>query len=304
MDHARNVPVRLPARSVAWPDLVWSHFSRPRFGEFNERVAAASAAGFVGIGLYVDEYARLRDDEGRTPSDIRAVLNRYGMALVDVEATTGWWATGGEQFERCRRTEELAYEMADEFGVRYMQVIGPYDCGFEQAVDGFGGLCDRAARHGLLAGIEWLPFTNIVDAADAQAIVNAADRRNGGYCVDIWHHKRGADDVDLIRALEPERIFSIQMSDGAMRPLIDDYKADCLANRLPPGDGEFDCVGFVQLLDEMGVDAPFSVEVCSTQLWSVPAADAARVAAAGMRRVLACVEASDSEPDDETDAVD
>ena len=76
------------------------------------------------------------------------------------------------------------------------------------------------------------------------------------------------------------------MNDGALVPAIDDYKTDCLANRVPPGDGEFDCVGFIRALYDMGVDAPISLEVCSTELWQAPAEFAAQVAADGMRRVL------------------
>ena len=105
----------------------------------------------------------------------------------------------------------------------------------------------------MLVGIEWLPYTNIATAADAQAIVEAAGRANGGYCADIWHHRRGADDDALIRALPGERVFAVQMDDGPRRPQLDDYKQDCLANRVPPGEGEFDCVGFVRLLAEIGV---------------------------------------------------
>ena len=51
--------------SLRWPDLVWSHFSRPRFDDFDGRVRAAAAAGFAGIGLYTQAYGRMRD-EGRT----------------------------------------------------------------------------------------------------------------------------------------------------------------------------------------------------------------------------------------------
>lgn len=278
-------------RSLGFPDLVWSHFSRPRFGAFDERLAAAAAAGMAGIGLYVHEYARLRDEEGRSPADIRRVLEEHDVAIADAEVARGWWADDGEAARECRTVEALAYEMADEFGVRYLQAIGPYDGGFEQAVDGFGRLCDRAAVHGLLVGIEWLPFTNIADAADAQSIVRACGRPNAGYCADIWHHERGADDLAMIAALEPERIFAIQMNDGTRTPGLDDYKADCLANRLPPGDGEFDVIGFIRLMREMGVDAPISLEVPSTELWNGPAEDAARAAADGMRRVLAVAEA-------------
>jgi len=276
----------MEARQLAFPDLVWSHFSRPRFGAFEERVAGAAAAGMAGIGLYVFEYARLRDEEGRSPEDIRAVLDRHSVVLADGEVVRGWWATEGEARTESARIESLAWEMADEFGIRYLQAIGPYECPLQQAADGFGSLCDRAAQHGVLVGIEPLPYTNIATAADAQAIVRAAGRSNGGYCMDIWHHARGANDLEMIKRLEPDRVFAIQMNDGALLPAGDDYKIDCLANRLPPGQGQFDCVGFIRTLVDMGVTAPISLEVCSTQLWDAPADVAARAAADGMRDVL------------------
>jgi sugar phosphate isomerase/epimerase len=274
------------ARELAWPDLVWSHFSRPRLGQFDERVAAAATAGFAGIGLYVQEYARLRDAEGRSPADIRARLDDHGIVIAEVEVARGWWATEGPERDLAAGLEGLAFEMADEFGVRYLQAIGPYDCPFDQAVQGFARLCDAAAEHGLLVGIEWLPYTNIATAADAARIVHAADRPNGGYCPDIWHHVRGDGDLSSIRALDPMRVFAVQMNDGPLVAIDDDYKADCLAHRVAPGDGEFDCVEFVRTLAEMGVTAPISLEVANTTLWAEPAETTARAAHDGMRRVL------------------
>lgn len=276
-----------PARDLAWPDLVWSHFSRARFGEFDERVAAAARAGFAGIGLYVYEYRRLREEEGRSPADIAAVLDANDMVIADVEVARGWWATEGPEREAAAELERLAFEMADHFGVRYLQAIGPYDCAFDQAAEGFARLCDEAAEHGLLVGIEWLPYTNIATAADAQAIVGACGRPNAGYCADIWHHTRGANDMSMIRALEPERIFAVQMDDGPLLPTDPtDYKADCLAHRVAPGDGEFDCVGFVRTMVEMGVTAPISIEVANTAMWEAPIDGVAQAAYDGMVRVL------------------
>ena len=138
----------------------------------------------------------------------------------------------------------------------------------------------------MLVGIEPLPYTNIATATDAQAIVAAAGRANGGYCVDIWHHTRGPNGLEEITSLEPERVFAVQMNDGALAPAVDDYKIDCLANRVPPGQGEFDCVGFIRALVGMGVTAPISLEVCSTALWDQPADASAKAAADGMRDVL------------------
>ena len=65
-----------------------------------------------------------------------------------------------------------------------------------------------------------------------------------------------------------------------------DYLADCMEARVVPGDGEFDCVGFIAELKSMGVRAPVSLEVCSSELWAAPVDVAAQRAADGMRRIL------------------
>ena len=83
----------------------------------------------------------------------------------------------------------------------------------------FAALCDRAADHGLVVGLEFVPFTDIVSVHDARRIVEEADRPNGGVCVDIWHHERGARDLAGIAALPGELITGIQLNDGALTPV-------------------------------------------------------------------------------------
>ena len=275
------------ARDLAWPDLIWSHFSRPRFGDFDERVAAAAKAGFDAIGLYAFEYRRLRDEEGRSPPDIRAHVEDHGLVIAEIEAVKGWSSPPGPEADECREVEDLAYEMADEFGCRYFQAVAPAEGDPAELGPAFAGLCDRAAAHGLLVGIEFLPFTCVRDAADAKVLIDAADRTNAGCCVDIWHYTRGTADEAQLRALTADRIMAVQMNDGPRVPDIDDYYTDCLASRVPPGEGEFDTTGFVRLLTDIGVRAPISLEICSAEMWAGPADEAAQRAADGMRVVLA-----------------
>ena len=47
------------SRPLGRDDLVLSHFSLPLRTPFEERVAAAAAAGFAGIGYFVREYVKL-----------------------------------------------------------------------------------------------------------------------------------------------------------------------------------------------------------------------------------------------------
>jgi sugar phosphate isomerase/epimerase len=268
-----------------WGDLIWSHFSRPRFDPIPERINAAAKAGFRGVGLYAHAYGKWTD-EGRTVEELRDLLFQNHIALAEIEAMRGWWAETGPLAEEAQAVERWAFELANSIGARYLQVIGPYECDIDLATKRFGDLCDRAAEVGLLVGIEWLPFTNIATPADAQRIVEGAGRPNGGYCVDIWHHVRGTANLSDVLALDPQRVFSIQMNDGPVVAVDDDYKRDCLANRVVPGAGEFNCAAFLAALHANGVRAPISAEVCSPVMWEAPVERAAQWCADALRSVL------------------
>ena len=149
-------------------------------------------------------------------------------------------------------------------------------------------MCDRAADHGLLVGLEWVPsMTNIGDAPTALRIVTDADRDNGGFCVDSWHFTRSTNDLDHLRQLPGDKVIATQWNDGTVVPQHPDYLQDCLTNRVPPGDGEFALVEIARILDSIGSTAPVGVEVCSADLWAGRIDHAAQVSADGMRRVLA-----------------
>ena len=273
----------IPPRSLRADDLVLSHFSLDRNHPIGDRITAAGAAGFAGIGLYAGQFIR-RSEAGFTIAELRDLLDAADVCLAEIEVLAGWGSANPA--DAYWAFEAIVWELVDAFESRYVQAIGPHDGTIADAADRFGAVCDRAAEHGAVVGLEFLPFTNIVDAAQALAIVEQADRPNGGVCVDIWHHARGSNDLDLIRAIPPELVVAVQMSDGPATPTLTDYKDDCLRHRVPPGEGDFGAVEFVRTLIEMGVDLPWSLEVCNDDVWGRPGADHVRHAADGMRSVL------------------
>ncbi len=259
-------------------ELVLSHFSLGREHPIEERIALAARHGFDGIGLWVGHYAQL-EAAGDAPGRLRDLLDEHGLRLREIEVIP---ALGVGQEER----EAVAWRMADAFGCRYLQVIGPAGDDLGAAARAYGSLCDRAGEHGLVVGLEFLPFTDVVSVHDARRIVEAADRPNGGICVDTWHHERGIRDLDAIAALPGELITGVQLNDGTRRPEDPDYYTDCLVNRRPLGEGEFDIDGFLDALAATGTTAPWSLEVCSAAGWAAPADHVARIAA-GVRRFTA-----------------
>lgn len=270
-----------------------SHFTLERHHDIAERVAVAAGAGYDGMGLYIGDWLRLRDADRLGELDEH--LAEHGLPLCDIEVLRGW-GTVGLGDDGYAAMEAAAWAMAERYGCRYIQAIGPVSDDVEEAGAAFGALCDRAADHGLVVGLEFLPFTNVFDADDGRRIVEQADRPNGGLCVDIWHHTRGSNDVEQIRRLSREHVTGIQMNDGPLAPTDPtDYVQDCLRYRVPPGEGEMGAVDFAAELLRIGADVPWQLEVCNDDVWDTSGAPVlahAKAAADGMRSVLEAARAS------------
>lgn len=280
-----DLTARRTARELGPDDLVWDHFSRPRADDPVAKVRAAADAGFAAIGMYLGQWATLQADPAQLEL-VDAALDETGLVVANIETLRGW-AVPSATTEAYLQQEALAFAMADHWGCRYVQVIGDAEGPLDEAAAGFAALCDRAADHGLLVGLEWVPsMTNITDAPTALRIVLEADRANGGLCVDSWHFTRSTNDLDHLRAIPGDKVVSTQWNDGTVAPQESDYYTDCLANRVPPGEGEFALVDIIRILDAAGSRAPVGVELCSAELWAGPVDVAARVGAEAMRRVL------------------
>ena len=99
---------------------------------------------------------------------------------------------------------------------------------------------------------------------------------------------RSRTTTSMLRALPGDRVFAVQMDDGprAARSSTTTSRtawptASRRARASSTACGSSDCCS------EIGVRAPISLEVCSTELWAAPAAEAATKAADAMRAVLA-----------------
>jgi len=281
-------------RSLGRDDLIASSytlsgapvFQPPRFA-FADRVAAAAAAGFSAIGMAPDDYTACRK-AGVADAEMRRILDDHGIAAAELEFLMGWWDRG-EAGKRSRATEDTFYAAAEALGARHMNVGSPAPRGtlppLPVVADHFAALCDRAAAHDLIVALEFLPWSDIPDAATAWEIVRHAGK-NGGILIDSWHYFRGAADPAQVRAIPADRFVLIQFDDADAVP-VGDFMEDTTDHRKMPGQGDFDLIGFIRLLDEIGVQAPISVEILSAEQRARPLAEAAKMAHDTSRAVIA-----------------
>jgi sugar phosphate isomerase/epimerase len=277
-------------------ELICSHFTLtgaavpepPRFG-VAERVAAAAEAGFTGIGLLGPDHAQA-NAAGLSDADMANLLADAGVHVAEVEFVLDWSA-GPDEPERqavSRYLEDTVWAVADAFGPRVVSVgesVGPDRLPPPDVLaERFAALCDRAAAHGLLVALEFLPWSGIPDIASAAAIVRAAERPNAGINLDAWHWFRGNPSAETLRAYA-DRIFVFQIDD-ADPERVGPPEADTVLRRRYPGEGSFDLGGLLMLMRDAGVDVPVSVEVMSEEHYALPVGEAARRAYASTRRVI------------------
>ncbi|MEZ5260094.1 MAG: hypothetical protein R2705_25355 [Ilumatobacteraceae bacterium] len=223
-------------------DLIVDH-TLARHHPLEDRLGVvAAAAGAAGVGLYLGDLIPAME-AGLTFAPAGA-LDRHGLVFADIEVirVRRRRRRGRRPAARSSSTSRCGWRIASRAATsRWSDRPGPTsieppssspDCG-----DRSRSRADRSDRAVAVHRSE--------DAVtDALAVVEAADRPNGGLCLDIWHSTRRRVPRDR-RSPAGHRVMAVQMSDGPLQPDEPDYRDDCLRHRAAPGSGEMDAVGWL-----------------------------------------------------------
>lgn len=251
------------------------------------RVEAAAAAGFAGISVYFDDYAALRAAGWRDDA-IRTLFVEHGLAVAEFDGAMRWLPDD-------RRGPSVAefVDAAAAIGARSLTVIevDGRTVGLDLPIDvvsaAFAEVCDLAATAGLLAHLEYFPFSGIADLRTATAINRRAGRANGGVMVDTWHHVRGPDSGRLDLG-DSAAVSAIQVSDLAPEAFAD-VRFEAMHARSMPGAVGSPSVEILRALRASGSTAPVGIEVFSDELHALDPFVAARRCADALRRLLELV---------------
>jgi sugar phosphate isomerase/epimerase len=253
-----------------------------------EMVSCAFDAGFSHVGIRLlpatptePQYDIVGDT--RMLREVESRLADTGIQVLDVEIFRLKPDTRAGDYEAAMAT-------AARLGASELLVAGN-DPDEARLTDSFAAFCDLARRYGLAASLEFMPWTDAKDLAQAARIVERAGRGNAGVLVDAFHLSRSRSRILDVAALPPSRMRFMQLCDvpAAIPPTMDAILAEARAERLFPGEGELDLPG---LLRAAPPDIPLSLEVPTRTLaLTVGATERARRALAATRRVLAQLDA-------------
>ena len=223
-----------------------------------EAIRIAAATGYQKVGIRIlpaaasgePDYPLFTDDH--LLAEVRAALADTGIGIADVEIIRLKPENDWDLFAQfCDRCEAL--------DASHVLVAGD-DMDHHRLTDSFARFCEMAAPHRLTADLEFMPWTAVPDLQAALAVVEAADRANGGVLVDALHFDRSATSLGEIAALPRNRVNYVQFCDGPVPydPSDEGLIHIARGERLFPGQGGIDMRGFARAVPP---DVTISVEV-------------------------------------------
>jgi sugar phosphate isomerase/epimerase len=150
-------------------------------------------------------------------------------------------------------------ETCGALGARAILVAGD-DPDEARLTASFAAFCDAAAKYGLTADLEFMPWTKVPNARAALRVVSNAGRPNGRILVDTLHAGRSATTLADIAAIPRAMLSYAQLCDAPGEiPATHEGLIHTARNaRLLPGEGGIDLVG---ILSQLPVDLPISLEI-------------------------------------------
>ena len=248
-----------------------------------DRIAAAAAAGFTGFGILLADLRRYL--VGHDLAELKQLLDDHGMTTVELELLEDWWVPEGPRRVESERVRDELRTAAQALGARDIKLgpplVGPvhavpargvidpaYD--LEAYAGGFHRACVAFAEVGAVVALEFLPFSTVSTLAQAVDLVRTAGHPTGGLLIDLWHVMRGPEgQLEELAVLPVDLVKGVELNDADVEP-VGDLFTDTVRHRLLPGDGVWPVARAITLLDGIGYDGPWGVEILSDHHRSRP----------------------------------
>jgi 4-hydroxyphenylpyruvate dioxygenase len=247
-------------------------------GTLDEKLCAASAAGFDGIELFEADLI----NSPLHPTEVRALADELGLSIDLYQPFRDFEGTAQPDFRRA----EAKFAVMEALGAPTMLVCSNVrpDAIDDDALAArqLRALAERADAHGLKIAYEALAWGHHVNSYEhAWRIVEQADHPALGTCLDSFHILSRGSDLDAIAQIPGERIFFLQLADAPF--LTMDVLQWSRHYRCFPGQGALDVAGLLRRVLATGYAGPLSLEVFNDVFRQ---ADPARTAVDAMRSLI------------------
>ena len=253
---------------------------------FEEDVAAYAEAGFRAMEVWLTKLEKHL--EARSAPETRRLLEDRQMTLAAASYQGGLLLSQGEQrrahYDHFRRRLDLCKQLAIPTLLVVADFVDAVDqLSLERAVVSLKQAAQWAGGFEVGLALEFRSKATFCASLDtALALVTQCGEPNVGVNLDVFHYYTGPSKWEDLRLLTPATLAFVQLSDlsGVPRELATD------ADRVLPGDGDFQLKPLMEHLRSMGYDGWVSLELMNPVLWNAKTAQVAELGLMALRRLV------------------
>ena len=247
---------------------------------FEADLDAYALAGWSDVELWLTKLEAFA--QGKAPAEVKGLLDARGLRAVAAAGQGGLLLSSGDErathWDLFRRRLDLLAAL--EVPTLVIAADSAREVDGDDYARGVAALAEAAelARGAnVRLALEFQKTSRFCASLDtAIALVAQAEAPNLGVCLDLFHYYTGPSKFEDLGYLTPSNLAWVQASDlsGVPREVAGD------ADRILPGDGDFQLDPILDHLAALGYAGHLSLEVNNPMLWAVPAD---RLADAGLR---------------------
>jgi 4-hydroxyphenylpyruvate dioxygenase len=229
-------------------------------GTLKEKMQACAIAGFDGIEIFEQDLVT----SPLSPEDIRKMAADLGLGLDLYQPFRDFDGVTPELLKANLRRAEAKFKLMSRLGMDTILVCSnvataTIDDDALRAAQ-LAELAGLAGDHGVKVAYEALAWGKYVnDYEHAYRLVEMVDHPNFGTCLDSFHILSRDWDTAPIEALDPEKIFFVQVADAPKLSM--DVLSWSRHYRVFPGEGQFELAKFMGHVVRAGYSGPVSLEV-------------------------------------------
>lgn len=231
---------------------------------------AYGRGGWTRVELWmtkVEDY--LRD---HTPADLLKLLEENGLTAAAAAGQGGLLLSRGAErgvhWDLFRRRLALLQELRVPVlvvAVDFNRTLTDDD--YPLAAASLAEAGELAGKHGVKLALEFQKGAAFCASLDTTlALISQCRSPHVGVCLDLFHYYTGPSKFEDLAYLSLENLAWVQICDlgGTPRELAGD------ADRILPGEGDFQIAPILDHLGAIGYDGPVSLEVLNPSLWASP----------------------------------
>lgn len=253
---------------------------------FGEDLEILASAGWPSVELWLTKLELFL--ESHPLDEVRTRLRDLGLRAEAASFQGGLLLSSGEERNVHWNHFQSRLALLGELEIGTLVMVPdfnrePMGDDLPRAVASLAEAADLARRHHVRLALEFSRSAHFCASLDtAAALVAQVGSENLGVCLDLFHYYCGPSKFEDLGFLSPSSLAWVQLCDlaGTPRELAGD------ADRVLPGDGDFQIAPILDSLAAIGYTGAVSVEVLNPRLWAISADRVAQVALQALSRTL------------------